>query len=75
MTHVSDMNNITAWSTALKNIPGVLDYTPSWPKIRDIRAHFFYAFQIFVTTSSQSLSEDESTLGYLKYNTMVRELP
>ena len=57
ITHVSETNRRTFWTTALKNAPNNCMFPPSHPKILNIFAHFIRAFCSFTTTTGQSLSE------------------
>ena len=56
-THVSDSKRITTWTTALKMVPDVCAYDPSFTRILKICAHFFHAFHKLPTTASQSFFE------------------
>ena len=53
ITHTSDPKIITAFTTALKNIPNTLGFTLYFPKILNNRAQILLVFPSFPTISVQ----------------------
>ena len=52
-THISKLKRRTSWTATLKKLPDVHAFATYVPRIRDIRVHFFLAFQMLATTSGQ----------------------
>ena len=72
ITHVSNTNRSTAYTTALKNILGNLGMAPLLPIVLVIRYQLFRAFGIFPTNSVQLLSDSFVTRPkYLKDVTVL----
>ena len=58
ITHISDPKLSTACTTALKNTPNTLGFSPYICKIIYNRTHIFLALCRFPTNSGQSSSND-----------------
>ena len=59
-SHVSDPPKSTACITVTQNLPAVLLYAPSPPRIFTMCPHFYHACRRLCSTSGQSLSEDKT---------------
>ena len=66
-THVSELNNSTAWTKALKTFPDICAFTSYCPSILNICSHFFLGFLRLATTNVQLIFMDVKILPrYLK---------
>ena len=75
-THVSDPNNSTACTTALKNNPDTHGAAPSLLRMCNILLQIFLSQDKFFATSGQLLSAADINLpGYLKEVAISRGRP